>query len=87
MTYNISGVQKVIQLNVCVYTNTCRFFFIFFSVIGYCKTLNTVILFPLLYSRSFLFIYFIYSSILKMIKLVRLGPLHSKENHFPKLKK
>ena len=88
LTYDISGVQESDSVKyVCVYTNIYVFFFIFLSIIRYYKILNIVTLFPLLYIRSLSFTYFIYSSILKMIKLVRLGPHHSKRKSFPKIKK
>ena len=48
----VSGVQQYIYI----------FFFRFVSITGYYK-----ILFPVLYSRSLLFIYFIYSSVYLLI--------------------
>ena len=44
-----------------VYTHVHKFFFMFFSLLGYYKMLSIV---PRLYSMSLLVIYFVYSSVM-----------------------
>ena len=64
LTYNIVLVYYVIY-NIALVSGVQQYIYIFFrfvSIIGYYK-----ILFPVLYSRSLLLIYFIYSSVYLLI--------------------
>ena len=60
--------QSFSYVYVCIYVCVClyiyAFFFRFFSLIGYYKILRS---FPVLYDRSLLVIYFIYSSVYMLI--------------------
>ena len=67
LIYNVVFISAVKQSVSVVYIYKYTYiysFFRFFSIIGYYKILNIV---PWLYSRSLLFIYFIFSSVYLLI--------------------